>query len=101
MVPLFGFKSENAMKYDKKGADHQKSWTLCTIAREALTKELLVSYVRHELRNGTPTTTERFLKCLMLEENCQNPNYIFMCDLVLDSTFMFKDSTRKGDPAWI
>ncbi len=100
MVEVFNFKSLNAKASAyKKVSDHHKGWTLCRIAREAIAKELLVPYVRHQLSLGPDET----VSCSGFYKYCltsvQNPNYAFMCDMVLemlDTIFLYRAGVRTG-----
>ena len=95
MAVLFNFRSEAAMKSAKKVSDHHKGWTLCRIARMAITKELIVPFVRAEMVKPNPSLqVASFLKFTM---DAVNPNYTFMCDMVLellDAVFMYRVGNR-------
>ena len=52
MVELFNLPSDNAKKYVLKCNDHHKAMILAMIAREAITKELLVPYARQVMKSG-------------------------------------------------
>ena len=47
-----GFKSENSLKYIKKGSDHHKLWQILEITYLAITDELLLPYIRQSLNTG-------------------------------------------------
>ena len=75
----------------RKVTDHHKGWTMCRIVREAVTKKLIVPFVRQELSGGNPNLTpSEFFKCIMLS---LDPNYYFMADFVfelLDAIFTYR-----------
>ena len=95
MVMLFNFRSETALKYAKKVSDHHKGWTLCRIAREAIAAQLILPFVRDELKKQNPDfKASAFLKYTF---NAENPNYVFMCDMafeILDAVFMYRVGVR-------
>ena len=98
MVGIFNFKSDNALRCAKKVTDHHKGWALCCIARNALTDELLVPYIRHCLKQNPPNqpSVDGFFKYVMLS---MDPNYSFMADIVfelLDAVFMYRTGLRTG-----
>ncbi len=98
------FRSETALLFCKKVSDHHKGWTLCRIAREAITKELILPYVRQELgkddsplKSGKVSVAE-FLKFVM---NATDPNYSFLADFTfefLDAIFAYRAGVRCGIP---
>ena len=91
---ILNFKSETALQCAKKVSDHHKGWTMCRIARLAITRELMVSYVREQLVNSGPISVSGFLKFTM---HAKDPNYSFMADFVLeilDAVFMFRCGQR-------
>ena len=98
MVEVFNFRSESAKASAKKVNDHHKGFTLARIAREAITKELLVPYVRSCLtQQNADMSVAGFTKFMLTE--VQNPNYAFMCDAVLDvldCLFMYRAGVRSG-----
>ena len=102
MVQCFNFKSEAALKYAKKVSDHHKGWTLCRIARKAITQELILPFVREQLPNKDPDfSAKNFLKFVM---KAQDPNYVFMCDFVfeiLDAVFLYRAGVRCAIPDFI
>ena len=97
LVQLLNFKSENALKAAKKVSDHHKGWQLCTIAREALVKELLTPWVRMQLNSPTPDLSPgTFLKFVMTDVKDQT--YAMTADLVfelLDAIFMYREGIRN------
>ena len=97
MVMCFNFRSETALKYAKKVNDHHKGWTLCRIARKAITQELILPFVRHQMAQQEPhLSPEDFFKYVM---NARDPNYVFMCDFtfeILDSVFLYRAGVRCG-----
>ena len=104
MVIGLNFRSEAAQKSAKKVSDHHKGWTMCRIARQALTQELILPFVRDELSNngGEPDlSVEKFMKYIM---KAQDPNYTFMCDYVfelLDAIFLYRAGVRCGIDSFI
>ena len=98
MVKIFNFKSEAALKSANKVTDHHKGWTLCRILREAATAELVLPFVRAELKKTQPCLTpEAFFKFAM---DAVNPNYTFMSDSIMelmDSVFLYRAGVRCGD----
>ena len=97
LAMILNFTSEIALKCCKKVTDHHKGWTMCRIARLALTRELIVPYIRDNQDNMDGISVSSFLKYVM---NAQNPNYTFMADFVLellDSVFMYRCGQRCGN----
>ena len=100
MTELFNFRSENAKKAASKVTDFHKGWTLARIAHEALSKELVIPYVRSQLK-ASPNkelTAADFLKFTMT--NTKNPNYAFLLDAtfeLLHSLFVYRDGVRSGN----
>ena len=96
------FKSEVALSYCRKVSDHHKAWTLIRIARDALTREMLVPFVRAEMKKESQNySVANFEKFMMLTKD---PNYGFMMDLlfdILDSIFMLRVGFRCGYPDFI
>ena len=91
------YQSETAQKYAKKVSDHHKGWTLCRIAKTAITRELLVPFVRQEITKEHPDLTPKaFLKFIM---QAQNPNYLFLAEYTfefLDAIFMYRAGVSGG-----
>lgn len=99
MVELFNFKSPNAKASALKVNDHHKGWTLCRIARESWTRELVIPYVRKVLAGDGEKVLScaGFFKFLMNEVN--DPNFGFMADLILellDAIFLYRAGLRSG-----
>jgi hypothetical protein len=97
MVKIYGFTTDNALNGAKRVSDHHKAWTLLTIAREALTAELLLPYVRTMLGQDIDMSPAHFFKYIM---DSKNPNYFFMADLIfelLDGIFLYRTGVREGD----
>ena len=96
---LMNFRSDAALHSAKKVNDHHKGWTLCRIARMAITQELLVPFVRAELSSDEPNiSVSWFMKFIM---KSSDPNYGFMCDLIfefLDAIFMYRAGQRSLHP---
>ena len=57
LAMCLNFRSETALNCAKKVTDHHKGCTMCRIVREAVTKELIVPFVRQELSSGNPNLT--------------------------------------------
>jgi hypothetical protein len=96
MVKALNYKSDTALKYARKVNDHHKGWTQLCIAREAVTDELLVPYVRHIFAQHSEPSVEGFLKYTM---TAQNSTYTLMCDMafeLMDAIFMFRAGVRSG-----
>ncbi len=100
MVKIFNFTSEAALKSAKKVGDHHKGMTLARIARQAITRELLVPYVRMSLSSSDNTNMSpaHFLKFVMSQ--VKNKTYLFMSDItfeLMDSMFLYHCGIRCGD----
>ena len=100
MVKIFNFTSEAALKSAKKVGDHHKGMTLARIARQALTRELLVPYVRMCLSSSDNTNMSpaHFLKFVMSQ--VKNKTYLFIADItfeLMDSMFLYHCGIRCGD----
>lgn len=96
------FRSENVLQYCKKVSDHHKGWTMCRIARQSITQELIVPFVRQELVKSEPDlAVSKFLKFVMQAED---PNYTFLADFtfeLLDSVFLYRAGVRCGNADFI
>jgi hypothetical protein len=102
LAKVLNFRSEAALKCAKKVNDHHKGWTMCRIAREALTCELAMPFVRAEMKKSSPDySPSHFIKFMM---NAIDPNYAFMVDFtleLLDAIFLFRAGVRGQKPAYI
>lgn len=91
------FRSESALSFCKKVNDHHKGWTLLLIARDSITSELIVPFVRANMCEDAPDlSVSAFIKFTM---NATDPNYSFMCDVmfdIIDALFMFREGIRGG-----
>ena len=91
MVEVFNFKLESAERSPYKVSDHQKGMALAQIAREAISKELVLPYIREEMKKEDPQLSAKaFIK--YTTEHVYNPNYAFMQNATtdpLDSLFLF------------
>jgi hypothetical protein len=97
MVKIFGFTTDNALIGAKRVSDHHKAWTLLTIARQALTAELILPYVRAMLGQDVEMSAAHFFKYVM--DTC-NPNYFFIADItfeILDGIFLYRIGVREGN----
>ena len=54
LAQSMNFKSEKALQCCRQVTDHHKGWQLFTIAYEALSRELVLPFVREELRKDQP-----------------------------------------------
>ena len=103
LVEVFNFRSEIAKKSAYKVSDHHKGMTLARIAREAFAKELVLPYVRQEIKQeNCNLSVAGFLKFTMT--TVKSPNYALICDLVfviLDSIFLYRAGLRSGDVGMI
>ena len=102
LAMTMNFRSETALRYAKAASDHHKAWTLCRISREALTKELIVPFVRAQLVEEDPDlSSAAFFKFIM---KAVDPNYTFMCDFtfeLLDAIFMYRAGIRGSIKTFI
>ncbi len=81
MAICMNFRSETALLFCKKVGDHHKGWTLCRIVREAITRELILPYVRQALgKDDSPLKRGRVLVAEFLNfiMNATAPNYSFL-----------------------
>ena len=68
LAQLMNFTSEKALLCCKRVSDHHKGWTLATIAREAISCELVLPFVREQLKKGdTNLSAVEFAKFLKNE----------------------------------
>ena len=105
LVEVFNFRTENDKKSARNVSDHHKGWTLSRIAREAVARELVVQYVRHELTSSSEPhdfSAAGFIKfCL---SSVENPNYAFLFNThleLLDSIFAYRAGLRNGFSALV
>ena len=104
MCKEFNFRSEDALKSQKKVSDHHKGWELLCIVNISMVKESAVPYVRSELSGDEKPTirTEGFLKYIMNQKD--DFTYAFIVDLVMDiisSIFMYRQGVRENIPSFV
>ncbi|MES9969685.1 MAG: hypothetical protein ABW092_06590, partial [Candidatus Thiodiazotropha sp.] len=76
---LLGFRSERAQNYCKAASGHHKSWEILQIVFRAVSKELLIAFVRQNLANGKQPTIDKYFRWL---QTVKDPNYLFMQEIV-------------------
>ena len=99
MAYLMNFKSENALRACKRVSDHHKGWQLLKIARVAISKELVLPFVRSQMAKGdADLSVVNFMR--FISRDVCNSNYLMMADIVfeiLDSTVMFREGVRNSN----
>ena len=99
LAKTMNFTSEKALLYCKKVSDHHKGWQLLTIAHEALTRELIVPFVREELGKDEPNLSPvQFAAFLKL--HVRDSTYLFIADIVFEfmgALLMFRKGIRHAD----
>ena len=60
LVDELGFHSPKAQEYLKKGSNHHKTWHFFEILYLDLSLELLTPYVKENLKNGRPSSTDGY-----------------------------------------
>ena len=100
LAHLMNFTSHKALFCCKKVSDHHKGWQVATIAREALSRELVLPFVRKQLSAGAGDISAvqfaRFLK-----DDVQNATFAFVADVVfefMDAMFMYREGVRTDQP---
>ena len=97
VVEVFNFKSDTAKRAAFSVTDHHKGMTLAKIIREAMAKELVLTYVRKQLAHSAEISVAGYFKFCML--NVKSHAYAFMCDSileVLDGIFLYRAGLRSG-----
>ena len=70
----FGFVSQNAQAYAKKGSDHHKMWDIIEICYIAFTDEIICQFLMHFKVNKLKPTCENYWKC---SAKVKNPIFLF------------------------
>ena len=103
LAQLMNFTSEKALLCCKRVSDHRKGWTLATIARDAISCELVLPFVREQLKKGdTNLSAVEFAK--FLKNEVKDNTYAFLVDVVfefLDSMFLYRDGVRNANPKFM
>ena len=100
----FNFRSENALKGQRRVSDHHKGWELLRIANMAMIKELVVPYVRSELSSDAEPkiTPDGFMKFVMTQE--EDATYALVADIVIQifsAIFMYRKGIRDNNPSFV
>ena len=96
LAQLMNFTSDKALFCCRKVSDHHKGWQLATIAREGLSRELVLPFVRKQLSTGaTDISAVQFAR--FLKDDVQNATFAFVADMVfefMDAMFMYREGVR-------
>ena len=99
VAKLLGFRSERALSYCKTASDHHKSWEILQIVFKAVSKELLIAFVREKLVNGEQPSVDKYFQWL---KAVKDPNYCFIQEIVftyLVALNIFRIGVRRNNSA--
>ena len=86
------FTSDAALNYMKAGSDHHKMWAILEATFIAFTDEILIPYVRHNIKAGLEVTVDGFWSYLSI---INDPNYHYAVEMTLTYLLAFMQ-LRKG-----
>ena len=81
-----GFRTPRAQEVVKRGVDHHRSRQILTALLEAISKELLVLYVRDSHANNTETSVQNYYQWVA---RVVNDNYIYMYYMAFTALLAF------------
>lgn len=94
----FGFRTPKAQEVFKKGTDHHRSREVLEIVLFALSKELLVPYIRHCIQNALTPTASHYNT--WFEEDVVDQRYCFLYHITFSyllAFHMFNEGVRKNN----
>ena len=103
LAQTMNFKSDKALQCCRQVTDHHKGWQLFTIAYEALSHELIVPFVREELKKASPNLTALAFANFQKNE-IQDPTYTLICDLCFEfmgAISMYRTGVRDANPEYM
>ncbi|XP_062603684.1 uncharacterized protein LOC134265484 [Saccostrea cucullata] len=96
LAKLLGFQSPKAQASCKSANDHHKSWQILTIFMEAMSSELLTTYIK-DTRESSPPSYLGFYEWYL---GVRNPNYKFMAEVVFTyclALHVFRAGVRRNN----
>lgn len=94
---LLGFRSPKAQQVVKSGTNHHRSRAILSCMLEALTRELLLPYIKVCIAQKQKTSSLGFFQ--WIDTQVKNPNYHFLCDFTftyLLAFHLYNEATRKS-----
>ena len=81
VAQMLNFTSDAALNYIKAGPDHHRIWAILEATFIAFTDEILIPYVRHNIKAGLEVTVDGFWSYLSI---INDPNYHYAVEITLD-----------------
>ena len=94
---MLGFRTPHAKDVACEGIDHHRTRQILSVCLEALSKELVLPFVRECIRNEEEVSVEGYQKYF---KNVQNQSYIFFYDIAFSyllSFHLLTEAIRKNN----
>ena len=88
-----GFRTPNAQMVFRLGIDHHRSRQVLESCRYALSKELLIPYIRHCVANEVQPTSSGYLS--WYDQDVQNQNYAYIFHVTFSYLLSFQLYLRE------